>query len=317
MADETRQWANFGGNWVPAGSSVKSLDPGFYNLVSVGFGHGLAPAKPVSDELIDIPGTPADDVTKDIEKFLSLKDRYVRCGLTHKRGYLFWGPPGCGKTSLGLMIARRFIATAGGVVFYIPSSGHLGAVIELLKTVEPTRPSMYLMEEADGFINDTRALSILDGELSIAGAVFVAMTNYKERMPPRIANRPGRFDRVTYMAAPPLRVQVEYLRRLEQRDLGEGFDPGASRAEAIAEALDGIPMTMAHLREAFIAHELMDAPLKVIRSRFEEMAKTVTADESVAPGPDQDSCPSCGETDCPAVSGGRCQYDADMDEDES
>src|SRR5690606_8755834 len=103
-------------------------------------------------------------------------------------------------------------------------------------------------EEADSIIDDTTCLSILDGELSIQGAVFVAMTNYKDKLPPRISNRPGRFDRVVLVDAPPAAVQIEYLRRVEAR-VGENPDA----PEKIVQALEGIPLSLAHLREAFIS----------------------------------------------------------------
>ena len=116
-------------------------------------------------------------------------------------------------------------------------------------------------------INNIHCLSILDGELSIQGAVFVAMTNYKEKLPPRIANRPGRFDRVEMVDCPPIAVQLEYLRRVEARG---GKNPDAP--ERIVQALVGIPISMAHLREAFISHVLMGMSLTSVRSRFETMA---------------------------------------------
>lgn len=288
------QYAKMDGDvLMPVGESIPRLPAGFYNVVGMGgHGYGIAPANPVSDDLIDIPGTPADEINVDIQKFLAVKGRYIKTGLTHKRGYLFYGPPGTGKTSLGLMIARRFIRDADGVVFHIPNSGVLHIAVELIRQVEePGRPTMFLMEEADGFLNDTRALSILDGEHSLAGAVFVAMTNYKERMAPRIANRPGRFDRVTYIGAPPHAVQVEYLNRLLVR-LGEDH-PDAP--EKIAGALDGLTISMAHLREAFISHVLMGFPTEQVRARFEEMAGPTKTEDAEDDDEDDDDeeCYSC------------------------
>lgn len=280
---QERQYALFGELLVPVGTTVPRLTAGFYELGALGFTHGVKPTKPVSDDLIDIPGTPADDVMDDITKFLATKERYMRVGLTHKRGYLLYGPPGTGKTSLGLMVARRFIGDADGVVFHVPNSGCLAALVNIIRDVEPGRPCMFLMEEADSFVNDTTALSILDGEQSLAGAVFVAMTNYKEKMPPRIANRPGRFDRVVYVGAPPYRVQVEYLSRLVLRlDEAEHRDA----ATRIADALQGVTLSMGHLREAFVAHVLMGVPTEKIRERFEAMA--------AEPDAERTKCEECG-----------------------
>lgn len=250
------------------GRTVPKLEPGFYDAVDLGFsGWGLKPKETVSDDLIDIPGTIADDIFTDIDKFLGSKDQYQSYGLTHKRGYLFYGPPGSGKTSLGLMLGNRFVKNVGGVVIFAGGFQEFYNGVSIMRDVEPGRPSMYLIEEADAIINNTHCLSILDGELSIQGAVFVAMTNYKNKLPPRIANRPGRFDRVEKVNAPPKEVQIEYLRRVEAR---VGTNPEAP--QAIVQALDGIPLSLAHLREAFISHVLMGIQLPDLRIRFEKMA---------------------------------------------
>lgn len=300
--DEDRpiQYSVQGDTYMRCGRTVKTLDAGFYDVVDMGHaGFGLQKKTAVSDDLIDIPGTIADDIFVDIDKFLQTKDLYVEYGLTHKRGYLFWGPPGSGKTSLGMMLARRFIDKVGGIVMYAGGYQEFYHGVGIMRDVEPGRPSMYLIEEADMVVNNTHCLSILDGELSIQGAVFVAMTNYKNKLPPRIANRPGRFDRVEKVDCPPEPVQLEYLRRVEAR--------GSKNPEApqrIVEALRGIPVSMAHLREAFISHVLMHVPLDELRRRFmvmsgklnddgdeniNELFNGVTHMDDTSPEPDDDT----------------------------
>ncbi len=272
--EKSIQYAIYGGSYIRCGQTVQTLEAGFYDVNNLGpMGYGLTPKEAVSDELIDIPGTIADDIFLDIDKFLQTKQSYVDYGLTHKRGYLFYGPPGSGKTSLGMMLAKRFIEKVGGVVMYCGDVGAFFNGVSIMRDVEPGRPSMYLIEEADMIVNNTHCLSILDGELSIQGAVFVAMTNYKNKLPPRISNRPGRFDRVEMVACPPAAVQLEYLRRVEARG---GKHPDAP--EKIVKALEGIPVSMAHLREAFISHVLMQVPLDQLRVRFEIMSGIRNAD---------------------------------------
>ncbi len=281
ISDEERiiQYAARGGAYIRCGATRKKMEPGFYSVVDAGNqNYGLKPKVCVHDELIDLPGTVADDIFLDIDKFLQTAPRYSAFNLTHKRGYLFYGPPGSGKTSLGLMLANRFINNVGGVVMYIGGVGEFYHGVELMRDVEPGRPSMYLIEEADTIVNNTLCLGILDGELSIAGAVFVAMTNYKKRLPPRIANRPGRFDRVTFVDCPPEPVQIEYLRRVAARS-PEDTSTFADAPVNIVKALSGLHVSMAHLREAFISHVLMGVSLHDLRVRFEIMAGVHVSDQ--------------------------------------
>ena len=279
--DKPIQYTSAAGAFIRCGRTRKTVDPGFYDVVNVGQGvYGLKPKVAVSDELIDLPGTVADEIFADIGKFMETGEQYAKYGLTHKRGYLFYGPHGSGKTSLGLMLAKRFIERVGGVVMYAGGVGEFYHGVSIMRDVEPGRPSMYLIEEADAIVNNTHCLSILDGELSIQGAVFVAMTNYKNKLPPRIANRPGRFDRVTLVNCPPEPVQLEYLRRIAERD--PAGMRGRTSPELIVKALSGLPMSMAHLREAFIANVLMGVTLPDLRKRFEIMAGVRNDDGDMA-----------------------------------
>lgn len=295
---DTLQYTKSDGTFYPCGETVRSIESGFYDVKRSMMGYGLRPRSTVSDELIDIPGTVADEVFADIDSFLRSRARFARFHLTHKRGYLFWGPPGTGKTSLGVMVGRRFTERVGGVVIYVGDSDDLIQATRIMGEVEPGRPSMYLIEEADEIVDSTQCLSILDGELSIQGAVFVAMTNYRNKLPPRISNRPGRFDQVILVSSPPAAVQVEYLRRIYARD-PEGCR-GSATPETIVQALEGITLSLAHLREAFISHVLMDTSLEQIRARFEDMSNVDPTDAPAAiedNGSDEDY-DSDGDEDC-------------------
>ncbi|WRT67227.1 uncharacterized protein IL334_004193 [Kwoniella shivajii] len=65
------------------------------------------PARPWSSVIL--PGDLKDEVLKDIEKFLSDKEThwYASRGIPHRRGYLFHGAPGSGKTTLVTAIASK------------------------------------------------------------------------------------------------------------------------------------------------------------------------------------------------------------------
>ncbi len=265
------QYTVFDETYVRCGGTVQSAPAGFYEVVDTGGrGHGLKPKTCTTDELILVEGTVADEIFENIDRFMERREEFRRFGLTHKRGYLLHGPGGSGKTSIGMMIAHRFIAKLDGIVVFTPNAESFYHGVSIIREIETGRPSLFLMEEVDGIIGNTSCLSILDGELSLDGAIFVAMTNYKGELPKRVTNRPGRFARVVRIAAPPKGVQVEFLRRLMARA------PEAVRncmtPDAIVEAFSGLHMTMDHLREVFVSHVIFGEPVSVVRGRFTEMA---------------------------------------------
>ncbi len=278
MSDAPTQYTLRGGVYVRSAETTRAVPAGFYDVVDTGsMGYGLRPKSCVTDELILVPGTVADEIYADIDSFMAQQELFRRFRLTHKRGYLLHGPGGTGKTSIGLMIAHRFIESTGGVVVFAPDSPSFYHGAAILREIEPGRPSLYLIEEADRIVNNTHCLSILDGQLAPEGAIFVAMTNYKGHLPSRVTNRPGRFARVALIAAPPKAVQIEYLARLASRSPADMTGRRAPRQ--IVESLSGIHMTMDHLREAFVAHVVFGEPLTAIRKRFQRMAEEAAAEE--------------------------------------
>ena len=280
MDDETEdsdfQYEVKGNRFFPTGKSVQTLPSGFYDVVYER-GYGLESKNFTVDELIDLEGTIADEIFSDLDSFLKMQDRFQTFGLTHKRGYLLYGPPGTGKSSLAIMVARRFLRVTGGLTVFASNDERFINAVEIIRKIEPGRPTIYILEEADEMLDNANCLAILDGESSVAGAIFIALTNHKERMPPRIANRPGRFDRVLKVECPDPIIQVEYLRKICQRGSSIGLDVDVP--EQIVHALKGISLSMAHLKEAFIAHVLMGTPLSVVRDRFKDMAEILNDDE--------------------------------------
>src|ERR1700730_14704686 len=53
-----------------------------------------------SDDLITMTGTPISFVLEQIANFQTKMPLFNRLGLVYKRGILFYGPAGCGKTCL-------------------------------------------------------------------------------------------------------------------------------------------------------------------------------------------------------------------------
>src|SRR6266403_3481148 len=69
-----------------------------------------------SDELMSMAGTPISYVLEQIDNFQKKLPLFTRLKLVYKRGILFYGPAGCGKTSVIRLIANRVIEGGGVIV---------------------------------------------------------------------------------------------------------------------------------------------------------------------------------------------------------
>jgi len=194
------QWANpADATFTASGHTLHQLPPGAY----VGhdtYTQGIqVKAKALhEDDWLDLPDDTATAVFQEIERFHASRDSYRQLGLLHRRGYLFYGPQGAGKSSQVKRIVRNAIA-AGQAAFFCEDPGVFLKTMELFRQIEPERPVLCVFEDIDAIIDehgDTELLQWLDGYQQINHAVNLATTNYPEKLDRRIICRPRRFDRV-------------------------------------------------------------------------------------------------------------------------
>jgi SpoVK/Ycf46/Vps4 family AAA+-type ATPase len=89
--------------------------------------------------------------------------------------------------------------------------------IPTIRRIEPTRPLIILMEDLDALVGEdkyvtSKLLNILDGIKQIEGVVYLASTNYPEKLEERVSNRPSRFDRRYRIELPSSEIRESYLK---------------------------------------------------------------------------------------------------------
>lgn len=174
-----------------------------------------------------IPPEQLGRIIGDIQTFLNSRDWYRSLGIPYRRGILFTGPPGTGKTSLVLALAGFF-----GMRVYAINLGSLKGDQELIQAITsvPER-SILLIEDIDvaqtkrdavltvteeapkewnpstlapstektaptkepAGITLSGLLNAIDGVFSRDGRILIMTTNYPEKLDSAL-KRPGRAD---------------------------------------------------------------------------------------------------------------------------
>jgi SpoVK/Ycf46/Vps4 family AAA+-type ATPase len=202
-----RQWIRAGARRYRAARHelVRALPPGLYTLARDHLGETVFERRDVRvDALIRLPGGVADTVLLEVERFWALAPTFAAHGFLHRRGYLLYGPHGCGKTSIVQQIVRDAVA-AQGIVFVCGAPALLARGLTTLRRIEPARPVVCIFEDIDAIVQahgEDELLALLDGEARIDHVLNVATTNYPERLDRRFVARPRRFDRVLRLEPP-------------------------------------------------------------------------------------------------------------------
>jgi len=185
---------------------------------------------------------------------LSKKDLFIEKRIPLKRGLLFYGPPGDGKTMVGKILAREVDAN---FVWVTPKdltdapSRNIANIYSFARLLAPTIiffEDIDLIGGEDRFGRSFRSilgelLNQLDGFDSNHGVITIATTNNIEVLDKALANRPGRFDIRIEFPNPDYQLRLAVLKRYIQNH------PASSdlNMERLAKKIDGL--SFAHMKE--------------------------------------------------------------------
>lgn len=264
---KNKEYSNFVqyNNKFVANSSVKgevaSLPPGIYTI-HFDPRQGILwfqETTVLSDQILNLPSAEYEQVVKEINLFLepTTKESFKKYGYIYKRSTLMHGLPGTGKTVITQRLVRDVIDKKG-IVLYVDNPKLLGLAYDALKDICPDVLTMVVFEEFDRMAArfETDLLSILDGEIQKDNVVYLATTNYIDKIPARL-RRPGRFSTVIEVHYPTLEARLFYL---ENKLFGD------SRAKSLAERTEGLSID--ELKEVIQAHVILKQPLDYVLGRI-------------------------------------------------
>jgi len=192
-------------------------------------------------ESVILPDNMVENLVEDVEWFIGAIEWYAERSIPYRRGYLLSGPPGCGKSSLVMVIA-----SVHNLPIYVLNLGSVRTDIALISALSdvPSR-SILLMEDIDAAqsnrekekvknksITLSAMLNAIDGILASDGRVLFMTTNYFDRLDPALI-RPGRID---------VHLDIQPLNRKDIIRLFMRFYPGQdSAAKLIDEDIKPMP----------------------------------------------------------------------------
>ena len=205
-----------------------------------------------------------ETLINDVEGFFDCRDDYREFSVPWKRGIIFHGLPGNGKTiSIKALMHALYKRPNPIPTLYVKSlagcHGPEYAIREIFVKARQSTPCLLIFEDLDSLITDdvkSFFLNEVDGLESNEGLMMLGSTNYLEKLDAGISKRPGRFDRKYHFVLPALPERIKYCdhwRSKLSNNKTVDFPPKLS--EAIADITEGF--SFAYLKETFVTSLLM------------------------------------------------------------
>lgn len=273
------QWEKAGEScYFPTGETSNELPPAAYAIRESQRGPFFQKIPIITTSLVRFPETNSEKVIAEISKFWEKRGVFHDHGIVFKRGILLYGPPGSGK-SCTIQFVMRDVVDRGGVVVVFDHPGLFAIAMRAMREIHPGKPVVVLMEDLDSIISnycESEVLNILDGVNQFDNCVFLATTNYPEKLGGRIVNRPSRFDKRFKIGFPneeSRRLYLNFLLKDNPEKYGVDIDQWVR---------DTNMFSVAHLKELFTAVVVLgDSYRDAINTLSKMREKSPTSDNDI------------------------------------
>jgi AAA+ superfamily predicted ATPase len=249
------------------------------------------------DNLI-LRGNLKQEIHDDLAQFFAARQTYETYGIPWKRGILFVGPPGNGKTHT----VKAIINAMNQPCLYVKSfrdeyrTDDQHNIRQVFERARRSAPCILVLEDLDSLITpQSRSffLNELDGFASNAGIVTLATTNHPERLDASILDRPSRFDRKYPFDLPGLLERQAYI-AMWNNSLQQALRLSEEAITRVAEATEDF--SFAYLKELFLSSMMrwialsqsqsMDTLMAAQIETLREQMVSASAEEAALPAPE-------------------------------
>jgi hypothetical protein len=182
-----------------------------------------------------------------VESFLASQDFYQKSKIPWKRGFLLFGQPGNGKTSIIRTIISEYNFKP---VTFVPGA-NAEALREAFSYAEEQNPSLLYVEDLDSLIENgldvSTFLNLLDGISAKNGLLVIATANNVKKLKANITRRPSRFDRKFEIPLPNQEMAYIYLKRWF------GALINAAKCRELARLAVKYELSYAYLKDLYIS----------------------------------------------------------------
>lgn len=148
------------------------------------------------------------------------KEIYEQLNMSWRRGLLFVGPPGTGKTKASKAAAND-VRNIAKIIYVLnadnPQSGLKGGLQDIYDKAKESAPCLVVLEDVDTLITEhvkSFFLQLLDGFSPSSGVLTIATTNHPETLDAALTERPSRFDRKYMFPTPTDTLRRTYMNEI-------------------------------------------------------------------------------------------------------
>ncbi|KAK6356762.1 hypothetical protein TWF718_001104 [Orbilia javanica] len=213
---------------------------------------------------IILPETLKEDVLNDVLGFYAAEDTYRGLRIPWKRGVVFYGPPGNGKTITLKAIMKALYTPSESIPplpipsLYVKTLAGWGppefSIRAIFEKAREQAPCFLIWEDLDSIINDSNRsffLNELDGLEDNNGILVIGTTNHLDRLDPGIVKRPSRFDRKYLFDNPSDSERVRYVEYWRKKLADTPIDFTDDLVNELAGLMKDF--SFAYMKEAFVS----------------------------------------------------------------